>query len=67
MANDTVVINNLFEFLREHRNIEDDEVLSITFNEDLLEFDDVVFYDGEPILPDDPTEGDEGYDDKMKY
>lgn len=64
----TVIVQSLQE-LEDHL-YEDNTLINISFTRDDYEeheIDEPFFYEDEPILPDDPEEGDEGYDDKMYY
>lgn len=63
----TIIVHSLQELLEEHFDKEG-VVFSINFREaEKIESDEPFFYEGEPVLPDDPKEGEEGYDDKMIY
>ena len=67
----TILLTSLNELEEdEDFDLEDGTVLSISFQseEELPEGDDEIFFYGDnPVLPDDPEEGEEGYDDKAFY
>lgn len=58
------------ELKEEIKNLKEGQILSIDFRGEGYkepELDEAVPYESDMQIPDDPTEGDEGYDDKENY